>query len=391
MNSGDQMVTEAYKHVGKPYVWATHGPDTFDCSGLVHYVVLQVTGTWIPPGTAAQQSMGSPVSPIPSALRPGDLLFYGDPPGGGLVTHVGIYVSPSVMIDAANENTGVRITDPFGSWYGERFLFARRLYPYDDSPTPPDPVPGIAAGDVVTGRVVLYAAADPAGAISTASETHTLCVTGLVVTGGGVDFLPVRVQDTGVDAFLMRGAARLDTKGGCADPGGGDPEPDPSEDPYPRTPAQWSPGDRIEVVDDPLNVRNAYPGGTVIGTYSTGEQMCVVDGPFAANGYSWVKVEGRLNGWLAGDFCTRIGIQACGGGTPPPDPDPDPPANWTHRVTGSALNLRSAPGGALLGTMPVGTRLRIISGPVAQGGYTWYEIEAEHVGTGWCVNGFDPI
>lgn len=386
MNIGDQMVIEAYKHVGKPYVWATHGPNTFDCSGLVHYVVLQVTGTWISPGTDAQQHMGSPVST--ANLRPGDLIFYGDPPGGGIVTHVGIYVSPGVMIDAANENTGVRVTDPFGPWYGERFMFARRLYPYVDGQQPdPDPPPHVIGdGDTVTGRVVLYAAADPIGTYSTASADELLCVTGPALRANGADFLPVRVQGTGVDAFILAEAIVLDTIGGCAAP---DPDPDP--DPIPgRTPSQWSAGDRIRVVDDPLNVRTSYPSGTVIGTYSTGEEVCMVGGPHAANGYHWIQVEGRLNGWVAEDFCERIGIQTCGG-TPPPDPDPDPPVQYTHHVTGSALNLRTAPGGALLGTMPVGTRLRIISGPVAQGGYTWYEVEAEHFGTGWCVNGFDPI
>jgi len=393
-NIGDQMAAEAYNHVGKPYVWATHGPNSFDCSGLVHWVVLQVTGTWIAPGTAAQKDMGTLVSPVPSALRPGDLLFYTDPPGGSNVTHVGIFIEPGVMIDADNESTGVRITGPFGSWYGERFMFARRLYPYDDSqapgaPDPDPPAPTIETGDVATGAVPVFQSTDPAGAVSLIDTIERLCVTGAVITVGGVDFLPVQVQATAVDGYLILGTAALEEKGGCLPPDP-DPDPDPPADPYPTTPSQWAPGDRIEVVDGNLNTRSSYPSGGVIGTYQTGEQMCMVDGPAAANGYTWIKVEGRLSGWIAGDFCKRIGIQTCGGDTPP-DPDPDPPANWTHKVTGSNLNLRATPSGTLMGTMPIGTKLRVFSGPVSQGGHTWYEVEAELFGHGWCVNGFDAI
>ena len=29
----DKLIKEAYKHIGKPYVWAAFGPDRFDCSG----------------------------------------------------------------------------------------------------------------------------------------------------------------------------------------------------------------------------------------------------------------------------------------------------------------------------------------------------------------------
>lgn len=390
-NIGDQMAAEAYNHLGKPYVWATHGPNTFDCSGLVHWVVLQVTGTWIAPGTAAQKDMGALVSPVPSALRPGDLLFYTDPPGGSNVTHVGIFIEPGVMIDAANENTGVRITNPFGSWYGERFLFARRLYPYDDSQAPgndPDPDPTIETGDVVTSGVPLFQSANAGAAITTINALDTLCVTGEPIVESGLGFLPVDVTGVGVSGYVLVATTELEQKGGCLPPDP-DPDPDPPADPYPTTPGQWNAGDKIEVVDGNLNTRTSYPSGTVIGTYQAGEQVCMVGGPYVANGYTWIQVEGRLNGWVAGDFCKRVGIQTCGGGTPP---DPEPPVTtWTHKVTGSNLNLRATPGGALMGTMPIGTKLRVLSGPVSQGGNTWYEVEAELFGTGWCVNGFDPI
>ncbi len=72
---------------------------------------------------------------------------------------------------------------------------------------------------------------------------------------------------------------------------------------------------------------------------------------------------------------------------------PTPAPQWTHRVTNGPLNLRTASNtsATVIGAMPNGTRLRIISGPVSNQGYSWYSVDAEDFGQGWCVNGFDPI
>lgn len=66
---------------------------------------------------------------------------------------------------------------------------------------------------------------------------------------------------------------------------------------------------------------------------------------------------------------------------------------WTHQVTSGPLNLRTASNtsATVIGSMPNGTRLRTISGPVSNQGYSWYNVDAEGFGQGWCVNGFDPI
>ena len=44
---GDQVeaaITVAMTKLGAPYVWATAGPDTFDCSGLTWWIACQVLG-----------------------------------------------------------------------------------------------------------------------------------------------------------------------------------------------------------------------------------------------------------------------------------------------------------------------------------------------------------
>lgn len=70
-----------------------------------------------------------------------------------------------------------------------------------------------------------------------------------------------------------------------------------------------------------------------------------------------------------------------------------PPPVWTHQVTNGPLNLRTEANtsATVVGSMPNGTKLRVISGPVSNQGYSWYNVEAEGYGVGWCVNGFDPL
>ena len=41
VNKADEVINEAKKHIGKPYVWGASGPNSFDCSGFVSYVLKQ--------------------------------------------------------------------------------------------------------------------------------------------------------------------------------------------------------------------------------------------------------------------------------------------------------------------------------------------------------------
>lgn len=91
----------AHQELGKPYVWAAAGPDTFDCSGLTMYVYAKA-GVSLPHFAASQYDVGRHVSR--GELRPGDLLFYGSP-----IHHVGIYIGNGQMIEAPHTGVDVRI------------------------------------------------------------------------------------------------------------------------------------------------------------------------------------------------------------------------------------------------------------------------------------------
>jgi cell wall-associated NlpC family hydrolase len=111
----------ALRQVGKAYVYATDGPDTFDCSGLTKAAYAQIH-LGLPHFSGAQLHLGVPVAP--DALRPGDLLTYG--PDGS--EHVTMYIGANLDVEAKGRAYGVVIagirTDP-----AKGFAGATRIVP----------------------------------------------------------------------------------------------------------------------------------------------------------------------------------------------------------------------------------------------------------------------
>ncbi|HGF7986567.1 TPA: glucosaminidase domain-containing protein [Enterococcus faecium] len=105
-NVQQAIVREAFKHLGKPYVWGAKGPNTFDCSGLTYYVYMKATGHYIGGWTGEQQYAGTQI-PV-SQAQPGDLVFWG--PSSGVTLHVGIYIGNGQFIHAPQPGDKVRVT-----------------------------------------------------------------------------------------------------------------------------------------------------------------------------------------------------------------------------------------------------------------------------------------
>jgi len=92
----------AEKQIGKPYVWAADGPDSFDCSGLMLWAYGKV-GVELTHYSGSQIKEGKRVAR--SDLKPGDLVFFGSP-----IHHVGMYVGGDAFLEAPYTGAEVRIT-----------------------------------------------------------------------------------------------------------------------------------------------------------------------------------------------------------------------------------------------------------------------------------------
>lgn len=101
----DAVLSYARAQVGKPYVWAAAGPNSFDCSGLTMQAYAQIDVV-LAHFTGAQYAQLAH-RPLSSAM-PGDLIFYRD---GVDIYHVAIKSGDNSMIHAANTELGVVETD----------------------------------------------------------------------------------------------------------------------------------------------------------------------------------------------------------------------------------------------------------------------------------------
>ncbi|WP_335991673.1 C40 family peptidase [Glycomyces sp. MUSA5-2] len=105
------VVSFALDQVGKPYVWGTAGPDSYDCSGLILRSYAQI-GIDLPHNAAAQYNQTATISR--DELQPGDLVFYND------LSHMGMYIGNGLIVHAPNSRTVVKVVelDHGNVWYG---------------------------------------------------------------------------------------------------------------------------------------------------------------------------------------------------------------------------------------------------------------------------------
>lgn len=120
--SKSQIVTEAKKYIGTPYVWGGTTTKGFDCSGYTQYVFKRC-GINLPRTTTEQYTVGTYVAK--SNLQPGDLVFLQNTYREG-ISHVGIYIGDGKMIHASSSK-GVVISDLSGSYYLQHYYGARRI------------------------------------------------------------------------------------------------------------------------------------------------------------------------------------------------------------------------------------------------------------------------
>mgnify|MGYP003248456411 CR=1 FL=1 len=97
------MIREAEKYLGYPYVWGGSSPSTsFDCSGFVSWVINNCGNGWSV-GRRTANGLMDVCDIIPkSAAQPGDLIFFQGTYNTSGASHVGIYVGNGMMIHCGN-------------------------------------------------------------------------------------------------------------------------------------------------------------------------------------------------------------------------------------------------------------------------------------------------
>ena len=150
VNKADEVINEAKKHIGKPYVWGASGPNSFDCSGYVSYVLkqtgLSLGADRITTSSAISFLNGKGVTAYqyptneanPKNAKKGDLIFYFDASGEAI--HMGIYMGNGQIIHCAasmpsgpQDQVMISGVDELGTKHGTSIVTYKvyRVFPQD--------------------------------------------------------------------------------------------------------------------------------------------------------------------------------------------------------------------------------------------------------------------
>ena len=124
MGDGDYaaLMAEAQLHLGKPYVFGAKGPDKFDCSGFVSWVLTHSGVKSISTNAQGLYNASTPVSP--ENAQPGDLIFFHSTYStSNTVTHVGIYIGNGMMIHAGKPVQYASINTTY--WQNHFYAYGR--------------------------------------------------------------------------------------------------------------------------------------------------------------------------------------------------------------------------------------------------------------------------
>ncbi len=108
--------------MGKPYQWGGIGPNSYDCSGLVH-VLFGKLDIWLPRVARDQAKVGVYVAK--GNLMYGDLVFFAK--DGKNVHHVGIYVGNGEFVHAPQTGDVVKKSPLMSGYYERVYYTAKRV------------------------------------------------------------------------------------------------------------------------------------------------------------------------------------------------------------------------------------------------------------------------
>ena len=123
------VIDEALLHLDKPYIYATAGPKTFDCSGFVYYCYLKVENIQLL-RSAKDQGYDDRFDKIEKIedLMPGDLVFFNtNKKDGDFCDHSGLYIGEGNFIHCSSAKGKVIISTLEEGYYNKVFSWGRRV------------------------------------------------------------------------------------------------------------------------------------------------------------------------------------------------------------------------------------------------------------------------
>lgn len=125
----DDIMDEAFSHLGTRYRRGSKGPSAFDCSGFTSYVFGRMDIN-IGCSSRDQYAKNTPISR--EELQRGDLVFFSSPRSGRGVGHVGIVVDVdrtkgTFSFIHASSKGGVTVSESTDGYYTRRYIGARRV------------------------------------------------------------------------------------------------------------------------------------------------------------------------------------------------------------------------------------------------------------------------
>ena len=119
-----QIVADAFRFVGVPYLWGGCSALGIDCSGFAR-LLHQLVGLSLPRDADMQFNAGAPVD---FPYQPGDLLFFGENvrPDSPKITHVAVSLGGWRIIHSSRSRNGVYVDEVQGvAHLRESFVAAR--------------------------------------------------------------------------------------------------------------------------------------------------------------------------------------------------------------------------------------------------------------------------
>ena len=125
----DEVIQYGKKYIGKPYRYASKGPNSFDCSGYTSFVFKKFGYNLSPSSSGQDQQV--PTIRRKEELKKGDLVFFEGRSHNGRVGHVGIVTdvksNGEFEFIHASTSRGVIVSKSTEQYYASRYLRGGRV------------------------------------------------------------------------------------------------------------------------------------------------------------------------------------------------------------------------------------------------------------------------